>query len=127
MSVPQGCATPGELSVLQLRARLSGKNWFPVVWQKLSNAVNRMGGNSRKHVFEPGEGFHAHPLTGCREASQDGCSLATPVTAEEIQLFGLWIYFDSRNWTTKPLSRYLSGQDLLTLPTKGSLTSLHFL
>jgi hypothetical protein len=79
----QGAATPGELRVLQLRARLSGKNWFPVVWQKLSNTVNRMGGNSRKHVPEPGEGFHAHPLTGCREASQDGGSLATPVTAEE--------------------------------------------
>src|SRR5215510_11431275 len=42
-----------------------------------------MCGNSGKHVFEPGEGLHTYPLTGCREASQDGCSLAAPVTAEE--------------------------------------------
>ena len=53
------------------------------MWQKFSNAVNGMGGYAGKHVFEPGERFDAHPLTGCSEASQDGCSLATLVTAEE--------------------------------------------
>src|SRR5215471_15164714 len=81
-SFPVSCDSRG-MRVVQLPVRLSGRNGLPVVWQKLSNAVNRIGGNARKHVFEPGERLHTHPLTGCREASQDGCSLATPVTAEE--------------------------------------------
>ena len=94
MSVPQGAATPAELRVLQLRVRWSGRNWFPVVCQKLGNAVNRISGNSGKHVFEPGERqweciaargkLHTLPLTGCVEAAQDGCCLATPVTTEEL-------------------------------------------
>src|SRR6516164_4143311 len=96
MNVPQGAATPAELRVLQFPVRLSGRNGFPVVWQKLGNAVNRMGGNSRKHVFEPGEGLHPHPLTGCSEAAQDGCRLATPVTAEEDPVVASFGDFDNR-------------------------------
>ena len=53
------------------------------MWQEFSDPIDGMGCNAGKHVFEPGEGLHASPLTGCRKASQDGCSLATPVTAEE--------------------------------------------
>jgi len=93
MSVPGEPRFP-RIGVLLLSGRLSGRNWFPVVWQKLGNAVNRISGNSGKHVFEPGERqweciaargkLHTLPLTGCVEAAQDGCCLATPVTTEEL-------------------------------------------
>ena len=61
----------------------SGKGGFPVVWQKLRDAIDGMSGNTGKHVFEPGEGLDTCALARSREASQDGRCFAAPVTAEE--------------------------------------------
>jgi glycosyltransferase involved in cell wall biosynthesis len=47
------------------------------VRQKFRDAIDGMRGNTGKHVFEPGEGLHPHPLAGCGEASQDGRCFAT--------------------------------------------------
>src|SRR5947208_4265024 len=42
----------------------------PVMWQKLSEVMNRVAGDTGQDVFEPGEGIDIHALTGGYESAQ---------------------------------------------------------
>ena len=51
--------------------------------EQFREAMNRMGGNPREHVLEPGERFDGVPLAGCHETPQHRRRLAALVAAKE--------------------------------------------
>jgi hypothetical protein len=50
--------------------------------QQLGEAVDRMRGNPRQYIAEPGERLHGALLAGCDEAQQHRCRLAATIAAE---------------------------------------------
>ena len=78
---PEGDRAPRTiLSDLNSGSVLSGR---PVVWQKLGDPGNRMGGNTGENIFEPGEGTDFGPLAGSHKALQHCGGVAALVAAKE--------------------------------------------
>src|SRR4051812_31180280 len=55
----------------------------PVMWQKLSEAMNRVAGDTGQDVFEPGEGIDIHALTGGYESAQHSGRSTADIAAEK--------------------------------------------
>ena len=55
----------------------------PVVPEQFRDAIDRMRGDSRQHVLEPGKGLYSGPLAGSHETPQDRRRFAALAAAKE--------------------------------------------
>ena len=60
-----------------------GSRELPVVGKQFTEPGDRVRGDAREHITEPGKRFDAAPLAGSDEASQHRCRVAAAVAAKE--------------------------------------------
>jgi len=68
---------------IRIQSSGSGLRGLPVVRQQFGEPGDRMGGDARQNILEPGVGINSHALTGGHETALYRCRVAALVAAKE--------------------------------------------